>query len=136
MVDVLLLKETLSETQLRQGRELLNKLDESNFPVEAAYWVFLWETNNWRLHIVSPVEDRSHHKAFVAISNAAEEYSNKVKFNFTVRGLNDSFYKHMLNLRRDNAYSNVELERLPVGNELVDLYIYRLPAPQKGASNA
>ena len=136
MDEIVLLKECLSDTQLREGRELLSKLDALKFPVKAAYWVFLWERNWWELHIVTPEEGRSHYKAFLTVNNAAEDYSDKVRLNFTVRGLNDRFYKHMMeDLRRDGPLSNNEQERLPVGNELVDLYIYRLPAPPKKGSN-
>jgi hypothetical protein len=138
MDEIVLLKVSLSDRQVEEGRDLLRKLDASKFPVKAAYWVFLWERNWWQLHIVTPEEGRSHYKAFLAIDHAAENCSDKVRLNFTVRGLKDRFYKHVMeDVRRDGPLSNKERERIPVGNELVDLYIYRLPAPRKqGALHA
>jgi hypothetical protein len=108
MDEIVLLKECLSDRQVTEGRDLLDKLDASNFPVKAAYWVFLWERNWWELHIVTPEEGRSHYKAFLAIDRAAENCSDKVKLNFTVRGLKDFFYKHMLeDIRRDGPSRTV-----------------------------
>ena len=137
MDEGVLLKECLSETQLIEGRDLLGKLDEARFPVVAAYWVLLWERNSWELHIVSPEEDRGHHKAFLTVADAAQGFSDKITLNFSVRGQRDWFYKHVLqDLKRDGPLSNLEREKIQIGNEIVDLYIYRLPAPNKGANNA
>jgi hypothetical protein len=132
MDEIVLLKECLLDKQVEEGRDLLGKLDAAKFPVKAAYWVFLWERNWWNLHIVTPEESRDHYKAFLAVDKAAKNLSDKVRLNFSVRGLKDCFYRHMMeDVRRDGPLSNSERERIQVGNELVDLYIYHLPAPQK-----
>jgi hypothetical protein len=136
MAEEILVKECLSDTQIREGNELVGKLDAIGFQVDAAYWVFMWETNRWRLHIVTPEEERSFHSAFATVSRVSQGYSINSKHLVKMKGPKDRFYQAMLSdIRRDGKLSDVEFDRLPVGNELVDLYIYRLPAPPKKGSN-
>jgi hypothetical protein len=138
MDEIVLVKECLSDSKLKDGKELLDKLDASDIPVEAAYWVYSYETNDWRLHIVTPEIDRlGPLKGYGSLQTITRRFPVDFRLNVSARGITDRFYKDMLDLRRDKAFSNVELDRLPVGNELVDLYIYRLPAPvRKGAKDA
>jgi hypothetical protein len=132
MDEIVLVKESLSDTEINQGRELLNKLEAKGFRVEAAYWVFQYERNNWGFHIVTPEVSRlGWPKADMLVQKAVDPFPAKFQLSLFVDGLEDRFYKHMLELRRDTAFTNIELDRLPVGGDLVDLYVYRLPAPNR-----
>jgi hypothetical protein len=136
MDEIVLVKECLSDSKLKTGKDLLEKLDASGISIEAAYWVYSYETNDWRLHIVTPeIDRRGWEKGFASLQKVTRKFPVSFRFDVSVHGLKNRFYQHMLELRRDRAFSNVELDRLPVGGDLVDLYIYRLPAPRKKGSN-
>jgi hypothetical protein len=136
MDEIVLVKECLSDSKLKTGKDLLEKLDASGISIEAAYWVYSYETNDWRLHIVTPeIDRRGWEKGFASLQKVTRKFPVSFRLDVSVHGLKHRFYQHMLNLRRDRAFSNVELDRLPVGGDLVDLYIYRLPAPRKKGSN-
>jgi len=47
-------KEQLTETMIRLGGELTEKLDNTGLPVVAAMWFFEPEINEWRLFFASP----------------------------------------------------------------------------------
>ena len=136
MDEDVLVKECLSESKLKNGKDLLDKLEASGIGIEAAYCVYMYETNYWRLHIVTPEVDRlGWSKAYTSLQKITRKFPVSFRLDVFIRGLKDRFYEHMLELRRDRAFSNVELDRVPLANELVDLYIYRLPAPRKKGSN-
>ena len=136
MDEIVLVKECLSDSKLNTGKDLLEKLDASGISIEAAYWVYSYDTNDWRLHIITPeIDRRGWEKGFASLQKITRTFPVSFRLDVLVRGLKHRFYRHMLDLRRDRSYLDVELDRLPVGGDLVDLYIYRLPAPHKKGSN-
>ena len=58
MAEVILVKETLSEGKISSGRQLIARLDSEGVPVLASYWRYSYETNSWRLDVVSSEVDR------------------------------------------------------------------------------
>jgi hypothetical protein len=44
MDEDVLVKECLSESKLKNGKDLLDKLEASGIGIEAAYWVYMYET--------------------------------------------------------------------------------------------
>jgi hypothetical protein len=47
----------LVEEQIRDGRQLIEKLTQDGFPVTAAGWLRKSEDGQWFLYLASPVED-------------------------------------------------------------------------------
>ena len=47
----------LVEPYIEAGRELIKRLDDSGFPVEAALWIYRSESYDWRLLIATPIYD-------------------------------------------------------------------------------
>lgn len=52
--NAVVMKEQLTDDMVETGDELLRKLDESGLPIQAAFWMFMPEINEWRLLIASP----------------------------------------------------------------------------------
>ena len=57
MVEETVVKEQLTETMIRSGAELTEKLDSMGLPLAAAMWFFVPEVNEWRLFFASPEVD-------------------------------------------------------------------------------
>lgn len=53
----ILVKESLSAGMISEGKQLLQKLEDSGWIVQSAFWVFNEEDNLWRLFICSPRVD-------------------------------------------------------------------------------
>ena len=45
--EMVVIKEMLTKEMIDAGAELLKRLDEANLDVQAALWVYLWESNRW-----------------------------------------------------------------------------------------
>ena len=54
MAEETLVKEALSEEMIRTGASIVEALDRQNFIVDAALWLYLTDTNQWRLLLASP----------------------------------------------------------------------------------
>lgn len=54
MVENSVVKEALTETLIRAGADLTRKLDESCWPVLASLWLYVPESNQWKLLFASP----------------------------------------------------------------------------------
>ena len=46
---------TLVKPDIEAGRQLLQGLDEANFDVQAAFWFYREESEEWRLYIATPL---------------------------------------------------------------------------------
>jgi hypothetical protein len=49
---------TLVEPEIEAGKELIKGLDEAQFDVEAAFWFYREESEEWRLYIATPAVKR------------------------------------------------------------------------------
>jgi hypothetical protein len=64
-------KEHLSENLIEAGVVLTHALDETEWPVTAALWLFFSESNQWRLIFASPtVNKEGPRNAYKHIQNA------------------------------------------------------------------
>lgn len=67
----------LVEEKRKEGEQLLRALDAAGFPVSAAFWYRMQETNDWRLIIASPtVRDQGPDFAYQNIQRALSQLSN------------------------------------------------------------
>ncbi len=79
MVTEVLVKDALSNEMISAGAELVSKLDEADFIVNAAFWFYLSEVNAWRLIIGSP-EVRTHgpKKAYKSVQAVLSKMSDPI----------------------------------------------------------
>jgi len=52
-------KKILVEKDIEHGKKLLEALDDAQIEITAAFWFFRSDSDNWRLHLASPVVDES-----------------------------------------------------------------------------
>ena len=56
----------LVDRKIERGRRLIKKLDDSRFPVTAAFWYYFPEAEQWRLVVASPTVDSQGRRAAYA----------------------------------------------------------------------
>ena len=72
--------ETLSQEMIDAGRELTQRLDRHNLPIAAAMWLYLSESDLWRLIIASPiVEECGPRRAYQLIQKELRAAPQKVQ---------------------------------------------------------
>jgi len=133
MAEEILVKEILSSTEIEAGEELLKRLDNAKADVIAAYWIYVPEAAEWHLEFVSPqVESEGPFEFYskvIDLVSSPPEMTYLSLNTIMVLGPNYSFFKLLKSaIGYEKAFSNVWLSRYVVGNELVDMYIYRFPA--------
>jgi hypothetical protein len=47
----------LVEPTISEGARLLNALEKAGFPIDAAFWLYKFESEEWRLTIATPLYD-------------------------------------------------------------------------------
>ena len=71
MAEETLVKESLTDDMIRTGASVVQALDRQNFIVDAALWLYLAETNQWRLLLASPeVHTEGPRKAYMRLFQA------------------------------------------------------------------
>jgi hypothetical protein len=133
MAEEILVKEILTAEEITAGEELLKRLDRSQAEIFAAYWVYVSAITEWHLEFVSPQVESEGPLDFYRKVNNLLSYPPEIYYltlnTIMVLGPNYSFYKLLRSaLKPKKDLSGVRLNHYIVGNDLVDLYIYRFPA--------
>lgn len=67
-------KPTLVENDFRAGEALLRALDQAGVKVKAAFWLYLPESNEWRLYLALPdVAQKGPKKAYEVVQTHLEQ---------------------------------------------------------------
>jgi hypothetical protein len=134
MAQEILVKEILSSDEIDAGKELLRELDDTPLDVIAAYWIFDPDVGTWRLVFVSPqVETKGPLRVYMQIFQLLN-LDSKLSFlipsdRISIEGPNYTSYKGLRSaVNSKKKLAGVRLNRLVVGGQVIDLYIYRLPA--------
>ena len=135
MAQEILVKEVLSADEINAGEQLLRLLDDSTqLKVIAAYWIFDPDVGAWRLVFVSPqVETKGPLKVYMQIFQLLN-LDSRLSFlipsdRISIEGPNYTSYKELLSaVNSKKELAGVRLNRLVVGGQVIDLYVYRLPA--------
>jgi hypothetical protein len=134
MAQEILVKEILSSDEIDAGKELLEQLDNTPLNVIAAYWIFDPDIGTWRLVFVSPqVETKGPLRVYMQIFQLLN-LDSKLSFlipsdRISIEGPNYASYKELRSaVNSKKKLAGVRLNRLVVGGQVIDLYVYRLPA--------
>ena len=135
MAQEILVKEVLSADEINAGEQLLRLLDDSTqLKVIAAYWIFDPDVGAWRLVFVSPqVETKGPLRVYMQIFQLLN-LDSRLSFlipsdRISIEGPNYTSYKELLSdVNSKKELVGVRLNRLVVGGQVIDLYVYRLPA--------
>jgi hypothetical protein len=133
MAEELLVKESLSAEEITAGEVLLKRLDGAGMDVLASYWVFSPTVGEWHVEFVTPLIESEGPVEFYNKVGELLLYPKKIDCltlnSIMGLGPNYSYYELLQeSIRPEKDLFRVRLSRLVVGNEVVDLYIYRFPA--------
>lgn len=59
MAEDTLVKEVLTDNMIEAGRALVNTLEQKGASIVAAFWLYDWENNRWKLTFVFPNFDKA-----------------------------------------------------------------------------
>jgi hypothetical protein len=128
-----LVKEPLTQEMIDAGAELLRRLDDANFDVQAALWLYRSEVNRWRLILAFPnVETEgiaeSYKKLRIIRDQIPDDYPKVDQFGIGLVRTNDRMLRA---LRKGRSMFKLAFPRhvwSAGGHEyyIEEAYIYRL----------
>jgi len=124
-------KPTLVESDYKAGEALVRDLDRTGVRVEAAFWLFLPEPNEWRLHLaLADVVDKGPRKAYEIIQDHLEHLhlEGLSLRNISLISPDDSMVKLLrLAIRTGPGVAGIRFTGNVINNVLIeDAYIYRV----------
>ena len=133
MAKELVVTELLSDAMIHVGEKLVERLDESNSDVRAAFWMFFPDEKRWKLIIVSQLVKKEGPKHFykrvVDANKKADESEQVVSLNDVgVADTSDT----LVNLLKaaiftGDGISGIRFSRSTInGTFIEDSYIYRI----------
>jgi hypothetical protein len=125
-------KPTLVEADLEVGKALLSNLDKSRIKVEAAFWFYLSESNEWRLIFALPSVDKiGPQAAYEKLQSQLQKL--EPKYNLALQNISIVSPKDNLVMLLKKAIqtgpgtSGIRFTRNTINNVFVeDAYIYRM----------
>jgi hypothetical protein len=123
----------LVDTDVEMGRELLRILDETNFPVTAAAWIFFPDIEEWRLIIRTPKAEKNLQQALLELAVALDQRGDlRKRLDLSRVKLvppKDKMLAAMGSVVRVEGTSNIRFSRNVINGVLIDdALIYRLAA--------
>lgn len=132
MAKDILVTESLSDSMVKAGVKLMERLDNAAAAVKSAFWLYFSEEKSWKLIIASPNVDAKGPRDFYKQIFAANELAGKDE---EVVSLNDIAATNTQNqlvkllgtaISTGNTISGIRFSRNTInGNFIEDSYIYR-----------
>ncbi len=133
MAEEVLVKDALSPEMIEAGKSLVELLDRERFPVTAAMWLFVPDSNQWRLLLASPkIQSEGPKKAYEEVLRALSTLpkgpqSLSLKDITVVESDNPLVGLLRSAIRTGTAISGIRFSRNTInGHFIEDAYIYRL----------
>ena len=123
----------LVDSDIEMGRELLQILDEDQFPVTAAAWIFFPDVEEWRLVIRTPKATRDLQQALLGIAISLDKRGDlRKRLDLSRVKLvppKDKMLAAMGSVLKVDGTSNIRFSRNVINGVLIDdALIYRLAA--------
>lgn len=123
-------KTILVDDSIKQGKDLIEKLDKSGFPVSSTLWFYDQSSGTWKLIIATPKWDElGPHETYKQISKYVPENQGVSLKNVVALSPDNSLISLLRSaIRTDkNALSGIRLTNNTINNFFInDAYIYRL----------
>jgi hypothetical protein len=122
----------LVDRDLASGRELLLSLDQANFPVFAALWLFRPESADWTFYIGSvEVDNLGKHDAYAHLQAILDGIDSRVSLReISLVGSADPFLSLIVGAFGIGGVSEVRVQNSMINGVLIpDALIYRLQRP-------
>jgi hypothetical protein len=132
MAKDILVTESLSDSMVRAGTKLIERLDLAKAEVKSAFWLYFSEDKSWKFIIASPLVDsegpRDYYKKIDAVNESAEEDEDVVSLNnISVTNTGNQVVQLLkLAVGTGSGISGIRFSRNTInGNFIEDSYIYR-----------
>lgn len=127
-------KKILVDSYIQEAAVIIKKLDENNFPINAAFWFYEPEINLWRLYIGSDMYDLDGPiKSYTFIQKLMDRFKNTIKEisldDITIVGAKDNLIKVLKTAMKTDkkAINGIRFTANTISNTYIDdAYIYRL----------
>ncbi len=133
MAEEVVVKEVLTKEMIEAGAELTRLLDQTSLVVSASLWLYIPESNIWRLIIVSPEVETSgprkvYQKIQPVLSQILEEKpSIGLKDISVVENNNPLIALLRMAIRTGDGISGIRFSRNTINGQFIeDAYIYRM----------
>ncbi len=127
-----MVKTVLVEKEIEEGKRLIQELDKSKFKVQAAIWVYMDDSDEWRLLIASPyVEKKGPKKSYNFIQTVLAKLSPPPEVslrNISVVSPSDNLIRLIgVAIKTGAGISGIRFTGNVINNILIeDAYIYRI----------
>lgn len=123
----------LVDADVEMGRELLRILDETNFPVTAAAWIYFPDIEEWRLVIRTPKAEKNLQQALLELAVSLDKRGDLRKRLDLARVKlvppQDKMLAAMGSIVKVEGISSIRFSRNVINGVLIDdALIYRLAA--------
>jgi hypothetical protein len=133
MAEEVVVKEVLTKEMIEAGAELTRLLDQTPLVVSASLWLYIPESNIWRLIVVSPEVETSgprkvYQKIQPVLSQILEEKRSIGLKDISVVENNNPLIALLRNAIRTGAtISGIRFSRNAINGQFIeDAYIYRM----------
>ena len=133
MADEIVVKESLTSEMIDAGAELIRRLDDAGFKLNAGLWLYMEEPNAWRLILASPdVANDGPNKAYKKIQSVMSKIPEDRKVislaHISAVGPDKPIVALLRKaVKTGNGISGVRFTRNAVnGHFIEDSYIYRI----------
>ncbi len=134
MAEDTVVKDSLTDAMIKAGEDLTRKLDEHEWPVVAAFWLYAPEQNTWKLLLASPVVAlQGPRRAYQDIQAALAALPNRQVVPLTLREIEVIEPRHhLVSLLRTAINTGPTINGIRFTGNVVngqfinDAYIYRM----------
>jgi len=133
MAEETVVKETLTKEMIEAGADLTRSLDLAQVPVSASFWLYLSESNVWRLVIASPEVgtsgSRDVYQKVQAIISRLPQDRRHIELRDISVAEKDSLLIELLRkaIRTGSGIAGIRFSRNTIdGHYVEDTYIYRV----------
>lgn len=132
MAKDILVTERLSDSMMKAGAKLIERLDANNSEVKSAFWLYLSEERIWKLILASPLVDSEGPRGYYKRIDDANKQANEIE---EVISLNDIGVTNLVNqmvqllkfgVGTGGGISGIRFSRNTINGIFIeDTYIYR-----------
>lgn len=124
MAEETVVKDVLTDNMIEAGQALTNALERRRWPFVAAFWLYDWETNRWKLVFASPVVEKGPTAAYGEVLAVRKGTSPTVDFDAVLLvSPRDRYVRELLELVDRGLH--IDGRRIRSG-AVEDSYVYRV----------
>jgi len=122
----------LVDSDIKDGKRLIEALDRANFPLNGALWFYLADSDEWRLLLVSPlVDDKGPKQAYASIQLMIAEFRPPLGISLkrisVLSPRSELIQLLRMAIRTGRGISEIRFTRNTINNVFIeDALIYRL----------